>query len=398
MPGSTLPSASQDPTPRLGVLALTSLYPNAYVPGWALFNQRQLRALAGLCRLGLVAPLPFTQAWPGLKKPFALAPEPFLTRRPWFLYLPGIKRAWHGQAMLASAWPNLRGLAREIAPQVLYATWLYPDAWAGLMASRRLGLPLVVKLHGSDLALADDPERGVYARQALTQAQAVVAPSRELLDRAARLGADPARLFLVPNGVDRALFRPVDRAQARRQLGLPEGPLALFLGRLEPVKGPDLALQALALLPGASLVVTGNGSLAASLRAQAMSLGLGSRVIWAGRQPPEMVARYLAACDALFLPSRSEGEPNAVIEALACGRPVAAARVGAVAELVAEGVGGALARPGDPAELAAALGRVLARTWDPVALASSVAGRSWEASAQALLAALTQAARAGGTA
>jgi glycosyltransferase involved in cell wall biosynthesis len=393
------PSARQEPASHLGVLALTSLFPNAYAPGWALFNQRQLRALASLCRLGLVAPLPFTHA---LKRRGLAAPlpaEPFPTRRPWFLYLPGIKRQWHGRAMLASAWPSLRGLAGEIKPRVLYATWLYPDAWAGLLASRRLGLPLAIKLHGSDLALAEDPARGLYARQVLRQARVVIAPSRELLARAARQGADPARLCLVPNGVETELFRPADRAQARRELGLPPtGPLALFLGRLEPVKGPDLALAALASLPGVGLAVVGDGSLAASLRTQAASLGLGDRVIWAGAQPPEKVAQYLAACDALLLPSRAEGEPNAVLESLASGRPVAAAAVGAVPELLGEGRGGLLAQPGDPAELAGALTRVLGRAWDPVALASLVAGRSWRASAEALLAALRHAAEVGGPA
>jgi teichuronic acid biosynthesis glycosyltransferase TuaC len=398
LPGPTPPIPSPEQAPRLSVLTLTSLYPNAYSPGWALFNQRQIRALAGLCRLGLVAPLPFTQAWPGLLNPAALASESFPLRRPWFFYLPWFKRAWHGRAFLASAWPSLRGLAREIAPQVLYATWLFPDAWAGLIASRRLGIPLALKLHGSDLALANDPARGAYARQALARASAVIAPSRELLARAGELGVDPARLFLVPNGVERDIFRPCAQAEARQELGLPSGPLVLFLGRLEPVKGADLALTALTRLPGVSLVVAGEGSLAMTLRAQAKALGLGPRVIWVGGQTPARVARHLAACDALFLPSLSEGEPNAVLEALASGRPVAAAMVGAVPELVREGVTGALARPGDPIDLAVALGRVLRRKWDPDALSAAVAGRSWGASANALLQALTAAARAGGAA
>jgi glycosyltransferase involved in cell wall biosynthesis len=110
------------------------------------------------------------------------------------------------------------------------------------------------------------------------------------------------------------------------------------------------------------------------------------------------VARHLAACDVLVLASRNEGEPNVVLEALAAGRPMAATAVGGVVDLVREGIQGALALPDDVDSLAQAISRVLAQPWDAAALAAGVAGRSWEASAQALLQALTAAARARGAA
>lgn len=391
------------PAPQGGlrVLALTSLFPNPYRPDLAAFNRQQLGALAGLCQLELVAPVPWTQAltWPP-RRPAPPALLPFPVRRPWFWYLPGVKRAWHGRAMLRSAWPSLRRAAASLRPQALLATWLYPDGWAGLMASRRLGLPLVVKLHGSDLnSLRGDAQRLPFLRQVLCQAQAVVAVSPSLAQAARELGAPAERLHLVPNGVDQDLFRPADPQAARRELGLPlAGPLLVYVGWLVPVKGPEKALQALALTPGAHLAVVGDGPLRPALMALARELGIGERVTWAGGQPHARVARYLAAADALVLPSLSEGEPNAVLEALSCGRPVAASAVGGVPGLVAEGLQGALAPPGDAPALAAAFCRVLERAWRPEELASSVGDRSWPASAAALLQVLTQAARERGTA
>ncbi len=381
----------------LRVLALTSLYPNPYRPDLAAFNRQQLAALARLCHLDLVAPIPLGQAlaWPP-RRPAPLPAEAFRVRRPWFCYLPGLKRSWHGRAYLRSVWPALKKLARASRPQVLLATWLFPDAWAGLMASRRLGLPLVVKLHGSDLhALRADRDRLPYLRQTLHQAQAVVAVSPSLAQAAMDLGAPPARVHLVPNGVDQELFRPADRAAARQELGLPaQGPLLLYLGWLVPVKGPEVALKALALVPGAHLVLVGDGPLRPALQALAHELGLGQRVTWAGAQPHARVARYLAAADALVLPSLSEGEPNAVLEALSAGRPVVASAVGGVPGLVTEGLQGALAPPGDAPALAAALTRVLGRSWPEADLAAAVAGRSWDASARALLKILRQVATA----
>ncbi|MFH1036332.1 MAG: glycosyltransferase [Pseudomonadota bacterium] len=385
--------------PGLGVLALTSLYPNPYRPDLAAFNRQQLTALSRLCHLDLIAPIPMGQAlaWPP-RHPAPLPPEPFTVRRPWFWYMPGIKRSWHGRAFLRSVWPALKRQARVSRPRVLLATWLFPDAWAGLMASRRLGLPLVVKLHGSDLnSLRADPDRLPFLRQTLCQAQAVVAVSPSLAQAAAELGAPPERLHLVPNGVDQELFRPADRATARRELGLPLGvPLLLYVGWLVPVKGPEVALKALALTPGAHhLVLVGDGAQRQALQALSRELGLAGRVTWAGTQPHASVARYLAAADALVLPSRSEGEPNAVLEALAAGRPVVASAVGGVPGLVAEGLQGALVPPGDAPALAAAFDRVLGRSWSPAELAASLAGRSWTASARALLEILQQVASAG---
>lgn len=399
--GNAGPKGQPGQPEPLRVLALTSLFPNPYRPDLAAFNRQQLAALAGLCRLELVAPLPWTQAlaWPP-RRPAPLPPPPFPVRRPWFWYLPGVKRSWHGRALLRSAWPSLKRAAASLRPQALLATWLFPDGWAGLMASRRLGLPLVVKLHGSDLnSLRGDPERLPFLRQVLCQAQAVVAVSPALARAAQELGAPPQRLRLVPNGVDQDLFRPADPQAARAELALPQsGPLLVYVGWLVPVKGPEVAIKALALTPGTHLVMVGDGPLRPSLMALARELGVGGRVTWAGGQPHARVARYLAAADALVLPSFSEGEPNAVLEALSCGRPVVASAVGGVPGLVAEGLLGALAPPGDAPALAAAMARVLGRAWRPAELAGSLAGRSWTASAAALLKVLTQAVRERGAA
>ena len=162
----------------------------------------------------------------------------------------------------------------------------------------------------------------------------------------------------MPNGLNQEMFVPADQQAARAELGLPPtGKLLAYVGRLTPVKGPDLAVEALALLPEASLVIVGSGSLEASLKQRAQELGVAGRIIWAGPQPHRRIPRYLAACDALVLPSRSEGDPNAVLEALGCGRPVAAAQVGGVSQVVSEAGNGALFPPDDPQALAQAARR-----------------------------------------
>ncbi|MEW5913774.1 MAG: glycosyltransferase [Thermodesulfobacteriota bacterium] len=381
----------------LRVLALTTQFPNPLFPHWATFNRQQMDAMASFCRLGLVAPVAWTELLRSGSWRLAPQQKPYPVSWPVFWYLPRIRRQWHGRWLLWSAWPQLHRLAQELKPQVFLATWLFPSGWAGMVAARRLGLPLVIKVHGSDvMVFKDDPLRRPYLKQALRAAQAVVAVSRSLVQEVIKLGAEPGRVHLIGNGLNQGLFTPGDRGQARRRLGLdPQERLLLFVGRLVEVKGLETALQAMVRIPQARLVVVGQGPLEASLKARARDLGLYERVIWAGTQPHQEVPTYMAAADAVVLPSLSEGDPNSVLEALGCGRPVVAARVGGVPEVVFEGQQGSLFEAGDAVGLAQAAQKVLERQWDPAALSASVAGRSWQASAAALLDVLERVARRG---
>ena len=148
------------------VLALTDQYPNLLHPQWAPFNRQQLAALAGLCRLALVAPVPWPMVLSSGRLSLPPQKQPFETEWPVFWYLPRVLRRLHGKAFFYSAWPALRRLNLVLRPTVFLATWLFPAGWAGLMAARRLGLPLVIKLHGS----------GPHAAQGRSHPPALFAP------------------------------------------------------------------------------------------------------------------------------------------------------------------------------------------------------------------------------
>jgi teichuronic acid biosynthesis glycosyltransferase TuaC len=120
-------------------------------------------------------------------------------------------------------------------------------------------------------------------------------------------------------------------------------------------------------------------------------LGLRDRVVLAGKQPYERIPLYLSAADASVLASWREGCPNVVLESLACGTPVVATRVGAVPDLVQPDENGAIVPVLDPAALADALRRVLARSWSPETVRGSPAVRSWDEVAANVLAVFEQA-------
>jgi len=235
-------------------------------------------------------------------------------------------------------------------------------------------------------------------RAALRSARFTLGVSRPMVDALLRLGVPVDRAVLLPNGVDRALFYPRDRAACRQALGLPaEGRVVLFVGDLVPEKGVGELVAAWTALRRAArepvhLVLVGEGSLRAALEEEARALGdrARTRLVVAGPRPHPEVAEHLGACDVLALPSWHEGTPNVVLEALASGRPVVATRVGGIPDAVPEGQAGLLVPPRDPRGLAFALEAALARRWDEEAILAA-APPAWEESAARLHAVLAAA-------
>ena len=155
-----------------------------------------------------------------------------------------------------------------------------------------------------------------------------------------------------------------------------------------PKKAPDILIEAigsppLAAVSDAHVTFIGDGGLKESLLARATALGIRDRVSFLGRVPPDEVALRFSASDVLCLPSRREGCPNVVLESLASGRPVVAAAVGGVPELLHDG-NGIMAPSDDPSALARAIVSALRREWDPAALRATVPSLSWDDMGQKL--------------
>jgi glycosyltransferase involved in cell wall biosynthesis len=251
-----------------------------------------------------------------------------------------------------------------------------------------------VKLHGSDInVIAKLPGPRRLTAWALSRTERVVAVSRALAEEVVTLGVPRDRVAIVMNGVDGELFRPRDRAAARAELGLPAGPLALYVGNLKADKGVlDLAAawsRVARELPEAQLAIVGGGPARGALEAQ---LPPGARLH--GPQPLAQVPTWMAACDILVLPSHAEGTPNVVLEALACGRRVVASSVGGIPDLITCPTLGQLVPAHQPEALAAALTDALRTPYAAEPVAELGARGGWEPSAAALHAVLVAAAGA----
>jgi D-inositol-3-phosphate glycosyltransferase len=196
----------------------------------------------------------------------------------------------------------------------------------------------------------------------------IVANSVEEVAQLERLyGADPARIEIVPPGVEHAFFSPGDQRGAREALGLGDHPILLFVGRIQPLKGLPVAVGALAALgrPDAELVVVGGPSGAegeaelAGVQAEARRLGVADRIRWVPAQPHHLLSTYYRAADVVLVPSRSESFGLVALEAAACGVPVVATAVGGLLTLVEDGKTGLLVDRREPRAFASAVARVL---------------------------------------
>jgi glycogen synthase len=190
------------------------------------------------------------------------------------------------------------------------------------------------------------------------ECEAIVPSRQQVADTCRSHRLDPARVHVVPNGVDTAIFRPLPPAGARAALGLPNGFLFACAGRLSREKGVHHALRALsrADAPDARLLIIGDGEERGSLERLTSELELANRVVFAGAQPPEKMPAFLSAADAFLFPTeRDEAAPLVLPQAMACGLPVVASTRGGITEVIDRpGENGILVPPGDVPALAAA--------------------------------------------
>ena len=270
------------------------------------------------------------------------------------------------------------------------ADLLHANYWLSGVAGHRLKheleLPLVSTFHTLARVKAEtgdpEPDRRVEAETEVVGCSDVILASCRTEARQLEhlYGADPERVEIVPPGVEHAFFSPGDQRGARRALGYGDEPMLLFVGRIQPLKGLDVAVGALAALPrgDARLVVVGGPSgvdghrEVERIKHLAHQLGVADRVRFVPPQPHHLLSTYYRAADLCLVPSRSESFGLVALEAAACGTPVVAAAVGGLRTLVDDGHNGVLIEGRDPADFGAAVERILA---DPALAASmSAAG------------------------
>jgi glycosyltransferase involved in cell wall biosynthesis len=378
---------------RPRVLSLTTEFPNPTEPGKGLFVRARLLALAALTDVIVVAPVAlidyanphnrlFAAFWVrGRRNESAVA-----VRHPRWIYPP--RGGWMNAFFLfARLLPHAALLRRQFPFDVIDAHYGHPEGIAAALLGATLNVPFTVTLRGSELRYRSQRWRFYWIGWALRRAARVITVSDNLRALAIELGVDPRKVRTIPNGVNGQQFFRRDRATCRSVHGIrSDARVILCAGDLAELKGHHHVVRALReLIDGgmpAELVIAGgvgrSGRYGAVLHALVRTLGLEESVRFAGEMSQEALAELMSAADVFCLASSSEGWPNVVNEAMACGTPVVATDVGAVRQMIPSAAYGDIVPVGDVAGIAEALRNALTHTWDRQSIADWGGSRSWD--------------------
>jgi glycosyltransferase involved in cell wall biosynthesis len=379
--------------PPLKILSLSTEFPNPSEPGKGLFVRARLRAIAARASLTVVAPValldyanPRNELLASLWIPTRRREDGIDILHPRWFYPP--HGGWVNAFFLCARllWPVARLRARG-GFDAIDAHYAHPEGIAAVLVGRMLRMPVLVTLRGSELRYRRHKYLRYWMTWALRRADRVIAVSEGLRQLAVDLGVDPRRTSVIPNGINADVFYPRDRLISRDKHDIPaRDRVILCAGDLAELKGHHRVIRALKSLLDANvdvrlLIVGGvgrSGRYAAALHQEVADCRLQDRVRFVGEVAQDALAEFMSAADVFCLASASEGWPNVVNEALACGTPVVATDVGAVRQMIPSARYGSIVPVEDAGALTDALRLAIMGEWDRSAISIWGRSRSWD--------------------
>lgn len=363
---------------QIRILTLTCMYPNKIDGNSGIFIRKQVDSLREKnCLVKVICPFPyspnilwFNPKWRSYSEiPASEVVGGIEVHHPRYLRLPG--KTFHGLAcysMDLGTRNRIDSIMKEFKPHVIHAQMATPVGYVGLMLRRRYNLPLVCSIRGSDIHTY--PQFGRLSarltREVLSGTDQVVSVSKALRAEAERIARPRKEINVIYNGCDSDAFTndKESRNVIRKKLGISIRDKAIiFVGKICRNKGVyelvDVFRHLAGTYTGLHLILVGDGPDLEAVRNMASSGGLANKVHLAGTVSHGEVSQWLSSADIFALPSRNEGLPNVILEAMACSLPVVASRVGGIPEAVTDGESGILVGKEDLYSLTSAIKHLL---------------------------------------
>ena len=379
---------------NIKILVIGRLFPNNKMPQFGTFAIQEIRELAKLCHLKVIAPVPWFPRLPAkinkLNK-WQIFSEVSKYEKidnldvfhPRYLVTPKIGRLFYFLFYLLGIFGLVRHIKRAFKFDLIIAFYGVPDGIASIILAKVLRKPIIVKLLGSDVNVDSKGTimKRLYTR-VLRKADLIVTVSEQLRLKTIKLGIACDKIVTVTNGVNERLFFPRDKTKQRDKLGLPlDKKIILFVGNMVPVKGVVYLIRAMKVVaekyPDSLLILIGEGDSRDEYENVVRKLGLDSYVEFLGGKQHGEIPHWINASDVLCLPSLNEGYPNILLETIACGVPVVATNVGGVPEIVNSDRIGILVESADPVSLASALISILREAETDHRKESASNSRTW---------------------
>ena len=404
----------------MNLLFISNLFPSSKQPTKSLYNLYLLNALQNIgWTVEIINPLPYCPIIDSYFRKISRPPthetlNELSVSHPVFFYTPGClieKHYWFYRLSITKSMKAGIKRLKERSPdpespiQVMLG-FIYPDAVAMAPICQKLKLNYSVRVNGSDFRLrTHQPKFRSLIKQCLHEAPQIFCPGYRLKEDMVKEGIDETKIHAFRNGVDTSIFyfsqdEQPEEVQNRNDI---QEKSILFAGNLVDVKKVDRLLKAFAILIKDQLVsqnmndsirfrldIVGDGALLSKLKALVQTLGLEEQVNFPGRELPKQIASRMRKADCLCLCSSSEGMPNIVIEALACGCPVVATDVGEVPYIVENGINGYSVATDKQSEteiieqLHIGLRKVLFGKWDRQHIADRMRDYTWATAAETI--------------
>jgi len=351
------------------VLTISTLYPSDFDPVYGIFIHRSVQTIRsrGIPSL-VVSPVPYApkilaytsrwNKWVRIKNSGHFEGVP--TLRPAYVEIP-VPFFWpfHGISMASRLLPFLIKLKKSFDFNIIHSHTVTPDGLAGAILGKFFGLPTICSIRGCDINNYPFRSKIYYrfSRYVLENTNILLANNQVILEKARAIARNEIRTACIYNGVDKSLFFPVlEKGPLRRNLSLPRDKvLIVFIGGFMAAKGVSELVHAYGSLNRCEaethLILIGDGPLLPEIKSRLAQDGLIQNVTITGRITQKLAADYLRSSDIFVLPSHTEGMPNALLEAMACGLAAIITPVGGVEEIVQDGQNGQLVPVGDVAQL-----------------------------------------------
>lgn len=383
----------------MNILVLTSLFPNNQQPTFGIFVKERILRVAKLCKIKVVAPVPWFPKIKFIKKYYFYSQilkeeniEGIDVLHPRFFILPKFFKCIDGILYFISIISEILRIKRCFNFDIIDCHWVYPDGFAAVLIGKLLKKPVVITIRGPGvLTIPGYRIRRKLALWSLKQANHIITVCEAIRQEAIKLGISDEKITTIPNGIDTQKFYPVDKIGARERLNLPiDKKIILSVGYLCERKGFHHIIDAISIIIKITgkkdflLVIVGSsesgaeGNFKPNLERQIKDLKLVSYVYLAGHKPHHELYLWYNASDIFCLASSKEGWANVIFEAIACGKPVVATNIWGTPEVIKSDEYGILVDENSGEAIAKGILNALNKNWEQKKLVEYAQKNSWE--------------------
>ncbi|GLX78197.1 glycosyl transferase family 1 [Thalassotalea insulae] len=354
------------------LLIITNLFPLPWEPNRATFNKQQFEALATAYDLYFIIPIAFIDWFKHRKEIKQTSNKRYV---PYF-FTPKIGRRLYSLYMFLSIVCHSGFWLKQLRPQKILASWAFPDAVASSWLSKLFKADFYFKVHGSDIDIqCQHQARAQQVVKMSKTAKGILSVSQALATKMIALGIDKDKIQVIYNGVNHEKFTQPTAAPYSNDYLLFIGNLKYDKGVMELLNGFNKVHQT---HPKLHLVFAGNGVMKNQIMALCKQYNISDKVTLLGAINHDEIPQWLNHCTALALPSYHEGVPNVLLEAMACGKPVIATKVGGIPEIINESICGKLIEKENDLAVADAINFILANHWNKCAIQKHSQQFSWQ--------------------